>query len=136
MDLLNDSRQFSQWWRVWVSHYRPQTKLRQGNVFIGVCLSTGGISGSVSLLWGGYLWYHVPSGGIQVSRGGHVQEVGTHPPPPGYMGQYEIWSTSGRYASCWNAFLFLKWFLWKQHATEPIEFIGFQKGPEVFFSFF
>ena len=28
----------------------PQTKLREGNVFIGVCLSTGGISGPMSLL--------------------------------------------------------------------------------------
>ena len=32
----------------------------------------------------------------------------TPPPPPRYMGYYGIRSTSGRYASYWNAFLFCK----------------------------
>ena len=74
-----------------IYNYRPPTKLRQGNVFTCVCLSTGmglGMSGSRSLLgvgdgwvclvtyqfWGWvclvpflfqgwYLWYQVPFGG-------------------------------------------------------------------------
>ena len=36
-----------------VQSHRLQTKLWEGNVFTGVCLSTGAGSG--------YLWYHVPS---------------------------------------------------------------------------
>ena len=75
-----------------------------------------------------HLWHQVPPGGGWVLtsqrwvclRGGYsptppdeyVQGVGTQPPgvgmstesthpPPGYMGYYGIWSTSGRYASYW-----------------------------------
>ena len=31
-------------------------------------------------------------------------------PPPGADTPWEIWATSGRYASCWNAYLFCKYF--------------------------
>ena len=47
-------------------YYRPPTKLREGKVFTGVCLSTrwGGVSGPMSFPGvGGYLWYQVPSVG-------------------------------------------------------------------------
>ena len=45
------------------TNYRPPTKMREGNIFIGVCLSTRG----------GYLWYQVPLG---VCRVGYVQGLG------------------------------------------------------------
>ena len=61
--------------------------LGQGNMFTGVCLSTGGC-----LLPGG----HGP-GGVHGPRG----EPGGDPPPDGYC--------CGRYASYWNAFLFLEY---------------------------
>ena len=55
----------------WWGHSNPticqRTKLRGGNVFTGVCLSTGvgvGISGPMSFLGGDkYPWLHFPSGG-------------------------------------------------------------------------
>ena len=61
-------------------------KLREGNVFTGVCLSTG--EGIVSLVpcpfrdGGGYVWGWVcpgvgMSGGIGAQEGGYVQGVGT-----------------------------------------------------------
>ena len=75
--------------------YRPPTKLREGNAFTGVCLSTGGV---------GYPWYQVLSGGsIQGDRSsagiravGHPGGVYPTPPPPEW---------NARYASYWNAFL-------------------------------
>ena len=42
----------------------------------------------------------LPIGGVCI-WGGWVD-----PPPPSYMGYYGIWSTSGRQASYWNAYLF------------------------------
>ena len=53
-------------------HYRPPTKLREGNIFTGVCLSMR--RGRVSLvsgpLWGvGYVWPHVLSGPMSFWRG-------------------------------------------------------------------
>ena len=56
-------------------NYRPQTKLREGNVFMDTCLFT---RGWVFLMpcpfFGGYLWYQVPSrmGGYVVGLGGYV----------------------------------------------------------------
>ena len=44
--------------------YRPQTMLREGNVFTGVCLSTGvGFFGVVSLVPGPFRWVGMPSFG-------------------------------------------------------------------------
>ena len=65
------------------SFYRPQTKLGQGNIFTPVCHSVhkGEASDSV--------------------------HAGIPPPlPPGSRACWEIRSTSGRYASYWNAILF------------------------------
>ena len=66
--------------------YRPQTKLRDGNVFIRVCLSTG-------------------------QRGPHV--IITHdaldPPQYWHLAAWplkHLWLASGWYTSYWNAFLF------------------------------
>ena len=44
---------------------------REGNVFTGVCLSTGrvDISGPMSFPGDRYLWYQVPSKGVGMSRG-------------------------------------------------------------------
>ena len=66
----------------------PANEVCEGNVFTGVCLSTG--SG-----------VHPP-----MTRGRHPPEQtppsGQTPPPPGYYGMQ---STSGQYSSYWNAFL-------------------------------
>ena len=69
--------------------------LGQGNMFTGVCLSTGGAwSGGVAWSMGrGCLVWGVPA------LGGGVPDPGGVPPSPnGYC--------CGRYASYWNAFLF------------------------------
>ena len=81
------------------SYYRPAAKLRQGNVFTGVCDSvhTGGVP-------------HTP-------RTRYTPLDQTHPPrtrytplgpgtPPCRIACSEIRSTRGWYASYWNAFLF------------------------------
>ena len=34
---------------------------------------------------GGHLWSQVPSGAVGMCRGGYVQRVGTHSPPPGLL---------------------------------------------------
>ena len=59
--------------------YRPQTKLREDNVFTGVCLPTGRWSEYLRfhvLSRGGYLLYQVPSGRWVCPGGGDVQGVG------------------------------------------------------------
>ena len=84
--------------------YRPQTKLREGNVFTGVCLSKGvggclwshgpgmGISGIRSFPEDGYFWYQVPFKRWVCLGHGYVQGwvclqgwicrgVGNTPPP-------------------------------------------------------
>ena len=76
-------------------YYRPQTKLREGNVFTGVCP------------WRrGYLWSHVLSGRGWVSLvPGRFQGVGTHPsqwdlrrgvstPPPPKKNKTGTWDTT------------------------------------------
>ena len=65
-----------------------------------------GISGPMSFPGVcGYLWYQVPSVGVGMSTGWSMsREESTHPPD---MGSNGIWSTSGGYASYWNAFLLL-----------------------------
>ena len=61
-----------------LNFYRPQTKLREGNVFTHVCLSTGGVYPSMHLGRGcvtqhapghgsvdrGYVWMRVWTGGV------------------------------------------------------------------------
>ena len=67
-------------------YYRPQTKLRKGNVFTPFCqsfCSQGGVPASV------YAGIHPP---------GRHPPADTPPPADGYC--------CGRYASYWNAFLF------------------------------
>ena len=64
------------------TYYHPPMKLWEGNVFPGVCLSTGrrvGISGTRSLVGGGYAWSKVTSmgdgsGRVGMSGGRYVQE--------------------------------------------------------------
>ena len=74
-----------------VSHYRPQTKLREGYVFTGVCDSVN--------RGGGYPI--MPCTTTTSTPQGWRPPLGwrTHPPP------YR-WSMCGWYASYWNAFLF------------------------------
>ena len=76
------------------------TKLREGNVFTGVCLFKG----------------------VGTHPQGWICPGGGYSPPPQYMGYYGIRSTSGRYASYWNAFLLsLKFDLKKRQINELTE---------------
>ena len=74
--------------------------LGQGNVFTGVCLSTGGRVGFPACITG-HMTRGVCIQGAFASVGGGG--VGQASPPIGYYG---IPSTSGWYASYWNAFLY------------------------------
>ena len=78
------------------NHYRPQTKLREGNVFTGVCDSVhGGVPGPGGLWfqWGG-AW----SGGAGPGGSGLGGVPG---------GDHADGYCCGRYTSYWNAFLLL-----------------------------
>ena len=55
---------------------------------------------------GGLSWEGLPPGG-SAPRGSASGERGSWSDPLRYMRYYGIQSTSGRYASYWNAFLFL-----------------------------
>ena len=100
----------------------PANEVCEGYIFTGVCLSTrgGGVChiqpprADTSL--GSHPLGRHPSGGDPLSRHtplgrqppwadtpGHTRPGQTPPPPAGYYG---IRSTSGRYASYWNVFLF------------------------------
>ena len=83
--------------------------LGQGNVFTGMCHSfcPQGRVGFPACITGYMTGGCLPPGGSASSRwGGGGLHPGADPPPPRYMGYYEIWSISGQYASYWNAFLF------------------------------
>ena len=109
------------------SCYRPQRSCGQGNVFTGVCLSTGGrVSASV------HAGMPYPPGTGQSPPGpGRPPRTRQTPPedqadplgpgrplweladipldqadPPPQEADSSIRSTSGRYASYWNAFLY------------------------------
>ena len=78
--------------------YRPQTKLRQGYVFTGVCdsVNSGVVPGPRGVLGpGGVPGPGVPGPG---GMGACTPGVPGGDPPDGYC--------CGRYASYWNAFLF------------------------------
>ena len=79
---------------VGMSNYcRSQTKLREGNVFTHVCLSTGG--------------GNLPSHNAMGQQTPHLQR---QIPPPGQKADPPPicrWSTSERYTSYWNASLVL-----------------------------
>ena len=54
------------------TRYRPPTKLREANVFTGVCHSVHSGRGGISLVRGpfqgvGYFWSHVPSMGVEAT---------------------------------------------------------------------
>ena len=89
-------------------HYRPQTKLREGNVFTPVCDSVpgeGGTCGEGDMWWvkrGCMVKGHALWRGVHGERGGGVCNRDGH------------WSR--RYAPYWNAFLFREVFFscWSQ----------------------
>ena len=112
------------------------TKLGQGNIFTGLCLSTGGGAVCLSASWDIPPWEQTPLGPDptpgtrphlrdqtpqeQTPPGAHRPRTRpprtrngrpprTRPAPP-READSSIRSTSGRYASYWNAFL---WFLWR-----------------------
>ena len=84
------------------SCYRPQTKLREGNVFTGVCDSVhGGVPGPGGCLFTGgclVLGGACSGGGLLLAPGEGGVPGGD--PPNGYC--------CGQYASYWNAFLYFK----------------------------
>ena len=92
------------------------TKLGQGNVFTGVCLSTGGrVSASVHAGMpdppprpGTPPRADTPPGPGTPPRS-RLPPGTRHTPPPG--ADSSIRSTSGRYASYWNALLFAIYFI-------------------------
>ena len=72
-----------------MSNYHPPTKLREGNVFTGMCLLTRGevcMPGLRSLLKGGYVWSQLPCGG---GGGGGVGILVPGPFRGGYVSWYD-----------------------------------------------
>ena len=104
-------------------HYRPQTKLREVNVFTPVCLFTG-----VGWVGGGWLLskdHRSQDRRVCITgdlhQGGSASRGSISRPLLRYMGYYGIWSTSGQYASYWNAFLFTKDITkWRPHLTSTV----------------
>ena len=126
-------------------HYRPQRSCGQGNVFTGVCLSTGGEGVCLSACWdaipprtretppgpgrppwdqadpprdqvdpprpGRPPWDQADPPGTRQAPLGSGRPPRTRqtpqPPHPPREADSSIWSTSGRYASYWNAFLLI-----------------------------
>ena len=110
--------------RCQVNYYRPQTKLREGNVFTPVCQSFCSPGGCLPLVGGGsatpradthrqtpscpvHAGIHTPHCPVHAGIDTHSRPVhaGINNPPPRQV--HGIRSTSGRYASHWNAFLFM-----------------------------
>ena len=114
-----------------VHFYRPKRSFGQGNVFTGVCLSTGGGGGRVSASVHAGMpyppgtwqtpprtWQNPPRIRHHPPRPGRPPRIRHHPTgsdttttppdladPPPREADSSIRSTSGRYASYWNAFL-------------------------------
>ena len=95
-------------------YYRPKRSFGQGNIFTSVCLSTGGVpapnfrGGACSKFSGGCLLQIF--GGVPAPnfRGGCLLQIfggGACSKFSGGSPIFGIWSTFGRYASYWNAFL-------------------------------
>ena len=99
---------------VYIIFTARKLSLEQGNVFAGVCLSTGG--------WLPSMYHRLHDHGVCIQRGLHLGgvyihgglathcrvclwRVGQTAQDPRYMGYYGIRSTSRQYASYWNAFL-------------------------------
>ena len=126
------------------------TKLGQGNIFTGICLSTGGVC--LSACWD----IPPPTPGAeeqtppwtrQTPRPGRHPPRSRHPPdqadpprpgtpqeqtpwtrqnpprpgkPPSWEADFSIRSTSGRYASYWNAFLLSEKMLYSLHKNNAM----------------
>ena len=60
-------------------HYRPPTKLQEGNVFTDICLSTGGISGPMSFQGCGWVDISSPMSLLGVCPGGGYVLGGGYP---------------------------------------------------------
>ena len=92
--------------------YRPQRSCGQGNVFTGVCLSTGGEGVCLSACWDVMpppdQAYTPPGPGRPPLDQADPPWTRQTPPDqtdPPREADSSIRSTSGRYASYWNAFL-------------------------------
>ena len=79
----------------------------------GACVVAGGacvVAGEVCVVARGCVWLLGAAWLLGGMRGGGVCMVGGHAWSPGgaYVGYDEIRSMGGRYASYWNAFLYLQ----------------------------
>ena len=71
-----------------------------------MCMAGGGMCDRGMCMVGGHAWW----GGCMAGgacMGGHAWQGGVTHTPPGRYYRYGIRSMSGRYASYWNAFLFI-----------------------------
>ena len=93
-----------------ISHcYRRKRSLGQGHVFTPVCEC-------VDRLVSARL-----HAGIHTPPPRQTPTPWAEPPVPHTHEYYEIRSTSGRYASYWNAFLFIKlYYLWRQSRQDSL----------------
>ena len=85
--------------------YRPQTKFWQSNIFTGICLSRGGFPACIT----GYM----TRGSVQPPLWMQTSQLDADPLR---MQTPRIQSTSGRYATYWNAHL-LYLILFSQYTT-------------------
>ena len=86
----------------------PPHLVCEGYVFTGVCLCTGGVCPIAC--WDTPLGSRHPQ--EQTPLGSRPLPESRHPPPPEQTPPracWEIRTTSGRYTSYWNAYLFLLW---------------------------
>ena len=92
--------------------YRPQRSCGQGNIFTPVCHSVNGGGVCLSACWDTTPQSRHPLGPDTppVHRGGLPQCMLGYPPKqtPPREADSSIRSTSGRYASYWNAFFYLE----------------------------
>ena len=109
--LIDNFLQITAWMFHFHYYYRPQRSCGQGHVFTGVCLSTGGEGVCLSACWDAIpppAWRAPP--GWRTPPGWKTAPPGWRTPPdeePPPEADSSIRSTSGRYASYWNAFLLL-----------------------------
>ena len=92
--------------------------LEQGYVFTLVChFVHGGVPGQVPPGQVHLPWAGTPPRQVDLHPPGQVHPLGRDTPPRS-SSYWEIRATSGRRASYWNAFLFVKIFCRKLHANE------------------
>ena len=88
----------------------PATKLGQGNIFTGVCDSVHRGEGLSQCMMGYHPHPPLDQAGTPPDQAPPLDQAGT----PQSRAYWEIWSMSGRYASYWNAILFMNVITYRQ----------------------